>query len=118
MEYPIRFILQLCAIVKNHFLLQSAFGKTSMLSVADKSLEMVLGVNITNAMQIASSAESVSNDICFARMITNLTVVIIKKFNPSALAHIQFLLTQDVLQALMVCEDRTLGTTKVVSPNL
>ena len=68
-----------------------------MLSVTDKTFEMLLGVNITNAMQIASSAESVSNDICFARMITNLTVVIVEKFHPSALTHIQFFLAEDVL---------------------
>ncbi|KAJ0716473.1 hypothetical protein HanPI659440_Chr13g0513141 [Helianthus annuus] len=97
MEYTIRFIHQLFAIMEDPFLFQSAFGKTSMLSVTDKSFEMMLGVNISNAMQIASSAEGVGNDICFSRTITNLTVVIVEKFNPSALTHIQFLLVEDVL---------------------
>ncbi|KAJ0948955.1 hypothetical protein HanRHA438_Chr01g0033451 [Helianthus annuus] len=89
-----------------------------MLGFADKSFEMMLGFDITNAMQIASSAEGVGNDVFFARMVMDLTVVIVEKFHPSALAHIQFVLAEDVLQALMICEDRTLGTIKVVSPNL
>ncbi|KAJ0577954.1 hypothetical protein HanIR_Chr05g0241911 [Helianthus annuus] len=68
-----------------------------MLGFADESFEMMMGLNITNAMQIASSAEGVGNDIYFARMVTNLTVVIVEKFYPSTLTHIKFLLADDVL---------------------
>ncbi|KAJ0521919.1 hypothetical protein HanIR_Chr10g0476551 [Helianthus annuus] len=97
MEYPIRLIHKLGSIMVNPFLLQSAFGETSMLGFANESFEMMLGWDIRDAMQIASSAESVGNDICFAWVIMNLTVVIVEKFYPSALTHIKFFLVEYVL---------------------
>ena len=96
-EYPIRLIYQLSSIVVDSFLLQSAFIKTGMLGFADESFEIVLGLGIANAEQITPSAESVGNDICFAWVITNLTVVIVEKFYPSALTHIKFFLIKDML---------------------
>ena len=66
-----------------------------MLGFADESFEIVLGLGITNTEQITPSAEHVGNDICLAWVITNLTVVIVKKFYPSALMHVKFFLIKD-----------------------
>ncbi|MFS7944945.1 hypothetical protein Hanom_Chr06g00518141 [Helianthus anomalus] len=68
-----------------------------MLSFADKGFEIMLGLSIANAEQITLSAECVGNNICFAWVITNLTVVIVEEFYPSALTHIKFPLIEDVL---------------------
>ena len=68
-----------------------------MLGFADERFEMMLGWNIVGTEQIASSAECVGNDICFAWVITNFTVVIIEKCHPSTLTHIKFFLTKDML---------------------
>ena len=68
-----------------------------MLGFTDEGFEIVLGFSITNAEQITPFAESVGKDICFAWVITNLTIVIVKKFYPSVLTHVKFLLTKDVL---------------------
>ena len=68
-----------------------------MLGFADESFENVLGLGIANAEQITPSAERVGNNICFAWVITNLTVVIVEKFYLSALTHIKFFLIKDML---------------------
>ena len=96
-ENPTRLIYQLSSIMIDSFLLQSAFIKTGMLGFADESFEIVLGLGIANAEQITPSAKCVGYNICLARVITNLTVVIVKKFYPSALTHVKFLLIKDVL---------------------
>ncbi|MFS7936241.1 hypothetical protein Hanom_Chr05g00413211 [Helianthus anomalus] len=68
-----------------------------MLSFADKGFEIMLGLSIVNTEQITPSAKRVGNNICFAWVITNLTVVIVEEFYPSALTHIKFPLIKDVL---------------------
>uniref|UniRef100_A0A251SE45 Uncharacterized protein n=1 Tax=Helianthus annuus TaxID=4232 RepID=A0A251SE45_HELAN len=68
-----------------------------MLSFADEGFEVMLGLNIANTEHITPSAECVGNNIGFAWVITNLTVVIIEEFYPSALTHIKFPLIKDVL---------------------
>ncbi|MFS7966225.1 hypothetical protein Hanom_Chr09g00771381 [Helianthus anomalus] len=68
-----------------------------MLGFADEGFEIMLGLGIANTEQITPSAERVSNNICFAWVITNLTVVIVEEFYPSALTHIKFPLIKDVL---------------------
>ncbi|KAJ0853328.1 hypothetical protein HanRHA438_Chr14g0649941 [Helianthus annuus] len=96
-ENPICFAYQLSSIVIDPLFLQSAFIKTSMLGFADKGFEVMLGLGIANTEHVTPSAERAGNNICFAWVITNLTVVIIKKFYPSALTHIKFPLIKDVL---------------------
>ncbi|KAJ0856650.1 hypothetical protein HanRHA438_Chr13g0580801 [Helianthus annuus] len=56
MEYPIRLIHKMGSIMVDSFLLQSSFSKTRMMGFANEGFEMMLGWNITSAMQIASSA--------------------------------------------------------------
>ncbi|MFS7956305.1 hypothetical protein Hanom_Chr07g00653071 [Helianthus anomalus] len=96
-EYTIRFAYKLSSIVIDSLLLQGAFVKTSMLGFADEGSEIVLSLGIANAEQIPPSTERVGNNICLSWMITNLTVVIVKKFYPSALTHVMFSLIKDVL---------------------
>ena len=68
-----------------------------MLGFADESFEIVLGLDVSSTEHVTLSAESVSNHIRLAWMVTNLTVVIIEKFYPSALTHIKLSLIKDVL---------------------
>ncbi|KAJ0865605.1 hypothetical protein HanRHA438_Chr12g0542281 [Helianthus annuus] len=96
-ENPICFAYKLSSIVVNPLLLQSAFVKTGMLDFADESFEIMLGLNVSDTEHITLSAERVSNHICLAWVITNLTVVIVEEFYPSALTHIKFLLIEDML---------------------
>ncbi|KAJ0433217.1 hypothetical protein HanIR_Chr17g0867781 [Helianthus annuus] len=96
-ENPICFAYKLSSIMVDPLLLQSAFVKASMLGFTDESFEVVLGLGIANTKQITPSAECVGNNICLAWVITNLTVIIVKKFYPSALTHVKFFLIKDVL---------------------
>ena len=50
-------------------------------------------------------------------MIFDGTVKIIEEFDPLTLSHVQFLLIKDVLETLVISEDRTLGTMQVESPD-
>ncbi|KAJ0727045.1 hypothetical protein HanPI659440_Chr12g0477431 [Helianthus annuus] len=68
-----------------------------MLSFANKGFEVVLGLDIPSTEHVTLSAERVSNHIRLAWVITNLTVVIIEKFYPSALTLIKLSLIKDVL---------------------
>ncbi|MFS7923219.1 hypothetical protein Hanom_Chr03g00258111 [Helianthus anomalus] len=81
----------------NPLFLQCTLIKTSMLSFADEGFEIMPGLDIANTVHITPSAERVGNNICFAWVITNLTVVIVEVFYPSALTHIKFPLIEDVL---------------------
>ncbi|MFS7996643.1 hypothetical protein Hanom_Chr12g01132261 [Helianthus anomalus] len=51
-------------------------------------------------------------------MILYLAVVIVQQLDPSSLPHIQLLLVEYMLEARVICEDRTFRTIKVVSPDL
>ena len=68
-----------------------------MLSFADKGLEVVLGLDVSDTEHVTLSAERVGNHIRLAWVITNLTVVIVEEFYPSALTHIKFPLIEDML---------------------
>ena len=71
--------------------------KASMLSFTNKGLEVVLGLDVSGTEHVTLSAERVGNHIRLAWVITNLTVVIVEKFYPSALTHIKLSLIKDVL---------------------
>ena len=66
-----------------------------MLSFSDEGFEVVLGLDVSSTEHVTLSAERVSNHIRLAWVITNLTVVIVEKFYPSALTHIKFFLIKD-----------------------
>ncbi|KAM0025919.1 hypothetical protein Hdeb2414_s0021g00580351 [Helianthus debilis subsp. tardiflorus] len=64
------------------------------------------------------SAEGVCHDIGFARMVSDGALVIIQKFDPSTLSHVQFLLLKDVLEAPVVGVNSAFGAVQVVSQYL
>ncbi|MFS7932529.1 hypothetical protein Hanom_Chr04g00368921 [Helianthus anomalus] len=96
-EYPIGFSYELSSFVMNPFLLQCTLVEASMLSFADEGFEIMLGLSISDAEHIILPAERVGNHIRLAWVIANLTVVIVEKFYPSALTHIEFPLIEDML---------------------
>ncbi|MFS8022595.1 hypothetical protein Hanom_Chr16g01441381 [Helianthus anomalus] len=51
-------------------------------------------------------------------MVLDGTFVIIQKFDPSSLMHVQFLLLEDMLETPVIGVDGALGTVQVVSPYL
>ncbi|KAJ0790387.1 hypothetical protein HanPI659440_Chr05g0214861 [Helianthus annuus] len=96
-EDLICFAYELSSIVIDSLLLQSAFVKTRMLGFADEGFEIMLGLNVSDTEHITLSTECVGNHIRLAWVITNLTVVIVEEFYPSALTHIKFPLIEDML---------------------
>ncbi|MFS7981620.1 hypothetical protein Hanom_Chr10g00953131 [Helianthus anomalus] len=57
----------------------------------------MLGLDISDTEHITISAERVGNHIRLAWVITDLAVVIVEEFYPSALTHIKFPLIEDML---------------------
>ncbi|MFS7904459.1 hypothetical protein Hanom_Chr01g00036311 [Helianthus anomalus] len=57
----------------------------------------MLRLDISDTQHITLSAERVGNYIRLSWMITDLTVVIVEEFYPSALTHIKFPLIEDML---------------------
>ncbi|MFS8027565.1 hypothetical protein Hanom_Chr16g01500211 [Helianthus anomalus] len=96
-EDPIGFAYKLSSIVINPLFLQCTLVKASMLSFAVEGFEVMLGLNISDTEHVTLSAECVGNNIRFAMVITNLTVVIVEEFYPSALTHVEFPLIEDML---------------------
>ncbi|MFS7912358.1 hypothetical protein Hanom_Chr02g00129111 [Helianthus anomalus] len=84
-------------IVIDSLPLQCTLIKASMLSFTDESFEIILRLDVPNTYHIILPAERVSNYIRLAWVITNLTVVIVEEFYPSALTHIEFSLIKDML---------------------
>ncbi|GJY81890.1 hypothetical protein Tco_0494641 [Tanacetum coccineum] len=77
-------------------------GKLSSLILSKSSLRL--------------SSESIGYDIRLTWVITNLTIVITEKLNPSILSHAKFLLGEGVLKTFVIRIHRTLCTVYVVSP--
>ena len=96
-EYPVGFAHELSSIVIDSFFLQRTLVKASVLCFADESFEVILSLDVSNTYHVILSAEGVCNYIRLAWVITDLTVVIVEKFYPSALTHIEFSLVKDML---------------------
>jgi hypothetical protein len=47
-------------------------------------------------------AQSISNNVCLARMIVNLEIIIFNQLEPSSLTHVQLWLGKDIFEAFMV----------------
>src|ERR1043165_356577 len=75
------------------------------------------GLSIRN-MDMALAAQRIRNDICFARMILHIQVIVLNQLQPSALPEVQLPLGENVLQTLMVREYITTVTNKIVPPCL
>jgi hypothetical protein len=69
-------------------------------------------------MNVLLSTQGISNQIRLARMIMNLQIIILNKLQPTALPKVEILLSEYILQTLMICVHLALGSHNVVSPNL
>jgi hypothetical protein len=63
-------------------------------------------------------AQGISNYVGFPQMVVNFQVVVLNQLQPSTLSHIQILLGEEVLEALMISIDVALVPNQVVPPNL
>jgi hypothetical protein len=64
------------------------------------------------------STKSIGYYIGLSRVIVNFKIIILDQFNPSPLPHVQLLLRENILQALMVSVDLAAITHEVMPPCL
>src|SRR3954449_12873025 len=64
------------------------------------------------------SAESISDNIGHAGTVVDIDIIILDQLHPSTLRHIQLPLSENVLKALMICEQLTLVAYRTVAPCL
>src|SRR3954468_21314433 len=69
-------------------------------------------------IDVALTAQHICNDICFARMILHIQVIVLNQLQPSALPDVQLPLGEDILQTLMIREYVTTVTNKIMPPCL
>src|ERR1043165_6194413 len=62
-------------------------------------------------------AQGVCYYIRLARMVLNGAIIVIQKFNPTALSYVQMLLVENMLKTLVIGVDGAFGTVQVMSPN-
>jgi hypothetical protein len=62
--------------------------------------------------------QEIYNQICLVWMVVNLQVIILDELQPMTLSKVYIFLSKDILQALMVRIDLTLGPHYIMSPNL
>ncbi|MFS7936243.1 hypothetical protein Hanom_Chr05g00413231 [Helianthus anomalus] len=64
------------------------------------------------------STKRIGHDIHLTRMVANFAIVIVQEFNPTSLPHVQLFLIKNMLETFVVCENHTLRSIEVVSPDL
>ena len=62
--------------------------------------------------------QGICNQICLAWVIVNLQIIILNELQPTALPKVEILLSEYVLQTLMIRVYLALSSHNVVSPNL
>src|SRR5688572_11370209 len=62
--------------------------------------------------------QGICNQICLAWVVMNLQIIILNELQPTTLPKVEILLSEYVLQALMICVYLALSSHDVVSPNL
>jgi hypothetical protein len=62
--------------------------------------------------------QGIRNEIRLVRIIVNFQIIVLDELQPSALPKVKILLSENVLQALVISVDSTLGSHNIVSPNL
>ena len=62
------------------------------------------------------SAKRIGYHISLSGVIMDSNIIILYQLNPSSLPHIQLLLRENVLQALVICEDLAAITHKIMTP--
>jgi hypothetical protein len=56
-------------------------------------------------MTMGLMAQSIGNNVCLARMIVNLEIIIFNQLKPSSLMHVQLRLGENIFEAFMVSID-------------
>jgi hypothetical protein len=67
-------------------------------------------------MGVLLPTEGIRNQIHLARMIMNLQIIILNELQPSALPKVEILLSEYVLQTLVIGVHLALGSHNIVSP--
>jgi hypothetical protein len=67
-------------------------------------------------MDMFLSTQGIHNQIRLARVIVNLQIIILYEFQPSALPKVEILLSEYVLQTLVVGVHLALGSHNIMSP--
>jgi hypothetical protein len=69
-------------------------------------------------MNVLLPTQGICNQIRLARVIVNLQIINLNKLQPSALPKVEILLSEYILQILMICVHLGLSSHNVMSPNL
>jgi hypothetical protein len=69
-------------------------------------------------MNMLLATQGICNQICLAWVIVNLQIVILNKLQPTALPRVEILLSEYILQTLMIRIYLALDSHNVMSPNL
>src|ERR1043165_4544391 len=96
--------------------------KTTRNNLQPEPLELLTqlrwhSLSISN-IDMALTAQRICNNICFARMILHIQVIVLNQLQPSALPEVQLPLDEDVLQTFMIREYITTVTNEIVPPCL
>ena len=66
-------------------------------------------------MNMLLATQGICNQFCLARVIVNLQIIILYEFQPSALPKVEILLSEYVLQALVIGVHLALGSHNIMS---
>jgi hypothetical protein len=69
-------------------------------------------------MDVLLSTQGISNQILVARVIVNLQIIILYELQPSVLPKVEILLSEYILQTLMIRVHLALDSHDIMSPNL
>jgi hypothetical protein len=69
-------------------------------------------------MNMLLPTQGICNQICLARVIVNLQIIILNKLQPTVLPKVEILLNEYVLQTLMIHVHLALGSHDIMPPNL
>ena len=70
-----------------------------------------------NWMTVRFSTQGIRNHVGLARMVVHLEIIIFNPLKPPLLSHIQFRLSEDVLETLMIGVDVAQITKQIVPPD-
>ena len=64
-----------------------------------------MDVTFNQRVAMRFPAQGIHDDVCLARVIVHLEVIILDQLEPSSLTHIQLRLSEDVLETFMISVD-------------
>jgi hypothetical protein len=65
-------------------------------------------------MTVRFPTQRIRNHVCLARMVVHLKIIIFNQLKPPSLSHVQFRLSEDVLETLMISVDIAQITQQIV----